>query len=72
MFLLITTLLAVEGYFPYQVKGIDVLYKKINVITKKKGFRKNFKRDSRRKSTFCLFIFCIDGKIIIGSAGRSA
>ena len=37
-FLLTTSvLLAVEGYFAYQVKGIDVLYKKIKYF-RKKGF----------------------------------
>ena len=35
-FLLTTSaLLAVEGYFAYQVKGIDVLYKKIMFYEKK-------------------------------------
>ena len=40
-FLLTTSvLLAIEGYFTYQVKGIDVLYKKIKCYFRKKGFRK--------------------------------
>ena len=40
-FLLTTSvLLVVEGYFANQVKGIDVLYKKIKCYFRKKGFRK--------------------------------
>ena len=40
-FLLATSvLLAVEGYFAYQVKGIDVLYKKTKCYFEKKGCRK--------------------------------
>ena len=40
-FLLTTSvLLAVEGYFAYQVKEIDVLYKKIKCYFRKEGFRK--------------------------------
>ena len=40
MFLLTTSvLLVVEGYFAYQVIGIDVLYEKIKCF-RKKGFRK--------------------------------
>ena len=40
-FLLTTSvLLAVEGYFAYQVKGIDVLCKKIKRYFRKKVFRK--------------------------------
>ena len=40
-FLLSTSVLfAVERYFAYQVKGIDVLYKKIKCYFRKKGVRK--------------------------------
>ena len=40
-FLLTTSvLLAVEGYFAYQVKGIDVYYKRIKCYFQKKGFWK--------------------------------
>ena len=53
-FLLTTSvLLAVEGYFAYQVKGIDVLYKKIECYFRKKGFKK-FRRNFQKKITVLL------------------
>ena len=38
-FFLTTVLLAVEGCFAYQAKGIDCLYKKIKWYYRKNGFR---------------------------------
>ena len=55
-FLLTTSvLLAVKGYFAYQVKGIDVLYKKIKCYFRKKRISKNLDGNFE-KNTFCLLI----------------
>ena len=64
-FLTTYALLAVEGYFAYQVKQIDVFYKKINCHFRKKGFEK-FRRNFRKKCHFAYSFFVIHGKIMVG------
>ena len=60
MFLLtIFVLLAVEGYFVYQVKGIDVFYKKIKCYLRKIDFeilRQNFRKKDILLTQFLLLM----------------
>ena len=71
MFLLTTSvLLAVEGYFAYQVKGIDVLYKNNKCYFQKKGFEK-YRRNFRKNWHFAYSFFVIHGNIMVGIASGS-
>ena len=72
-FLLTTSvLIAVEGYFAYQVKGIDVLYKKIKCYFEEKKDVEKFRRNFRKNIRFAYSFFVIDGKIMVGIASGSA
>ena len=65
--LTISALLAVERYFEYQAKGLDVFYKKIKWYFQKNNFetfRLNFKQ---KQNSF----FVMDGKMMVGIAGES-
>ena len=55
-FLLNAMLLAVEGYYAYQAKGIDVLYKKIKCYFRKKRISKNLDGTFEKKSAFCSLV----------------
>ena len=63
-----SVLLAVEGYFAYQVKGIDVLYKKIKCYFRKKKISKNLDGIFEKNWRFAYSFFVIHGKIMVGIA----
>ena len=72
-FLLTTSgVLVVEGYFAYQVTGMDVLYKKIKCYFWKKGISKNLDGFFGKNGHFAYSFFVIDGKIMVDIAGGSA
>ena len=67
-----SVLLAVERYFAYQVKGIDVLYMKTKCYFRNKRISKNLDTIFEKNRHFAYSFFVIDGKIIVDIASRSA
>ena len=67
-----SVLLTVEGYFAYQVKGIDLLYKKIKCYFRKKRILNNLDGNFENNQQFASLFFVIDGKLMVGIASRNA
>ena len=59
-------------HFAYQVKGVEVLYKKIKCHFRIKVTFEDFRPNSRKNLIIAQSFFVIDGEMIVGIPGKSA